>query len=178
MADGMIRIEWSLAVDIPATEIALLRKPSGGDTYSRLDDSGIRNSGGLYWFLDSGYTPGEDYTYRLIREKEGEFQILFEVEFRSSAPKPMALSQNRPNPFNPSTIIPFYLPEKGDVSLAVYDVNGRLVRRLVDEIRDPGHYNEEWNGIDDSGRRVSSGVYFCRLVSNKKIESMKMVMMR
>ncbi len=75
----------------------------------------------------------------------------------------LALHQNAPNPFNPVTEIAFDLPERAEVELAVYDVSGRKVATLVDGMTDPGRHRAGWNGTDDAGRGVASGVYFFRL---------------
>lgn len=73
-----------------------------------------------------------------------------------------SLSQNAPNPFNPATTVAFSLAEKGRVSLAVYDVNGRLVRVLVDEKREAGPHSVVWDGCNEQGQELASGVYFIR----------------
>jgi hypothetical protein len=74
------------------------------------------------------------------------------------------LEQNYPNPFNPDTRIKFSIPSSGAVDLAIYDVHGRLVKNVIlhDEYA-PGSYAAEWNGTNNAGERVASGVYFCRL---------------
>ena len=80
-----------------------------------------------------------------------------------SLPQRYALSQNVPNPFNPSTTIRFDLPEESHVRLAVYDADGRQVVELVSGTRPAGRYQEVWQGRDASGRAVSSGVYFAHI---------------
>jgi flagellar hook assembly protein FlgD len=89
-----------------------------------------------------------------------------------------SLAQNSPNPFNPSTTIRFTVPEKGRVALNVYDANGRLVRSLVDDVRDAGSHDVTWDGRDNSGASVGSGVYFYRLTAGKFRESKKMVLLK
>ncbi len=80
-------------------------------------------------------------------------------------PKTFSLSQNVPNPFNPSTTIQFSLPQAGPVSLSIYDVNGRRVRTLVDGRADVGRHSVIWDGRDALGREVASGVYLYRLTT-------------
>ena len=89
-----------------------------------------------------------------------------------------SLLQNHPNPFNPSTTISFSLRERGAVSLAVYDVAGRLVRVLIDGVKEAGSHDVAWNGKDSAGRGVASGVYFYRLEAGEFIETRKMVLLR
>jgi predicted outer membrane repeat protein len=70
-----------------------------------------------------------------------------------------------PNPFNPATALTYEVPRKQKVSLSVYDVRGRLVYRLVDEVREQGAHTAIWRGQDDRGRPVAAGVYLVRLKS-------------
>jgi flagellar hook assembly protein FlgD len=79
------------------------------------------------------------------------------------------LHQNVPNPFNPTTTIPFVIDTRQHVSLSIYDISGRLIRTLVDRTMDPGVYAEEWSGRDAKGNAVASGVYFYRLSAGNRI---------
>jgi hypothetical protein len=81
-------------------------------------------------------------------------------------PATIALGRPVPNPFSAGSRVSFAVPGPGgqSVDLAVYDVTGRLVRRLVDEVRNPGTYTQAWDGRSDGGKAVPSGVYFYRLV--------------
>ncbi|HPF35497.1 MAG TPA: FlgD immunoglobulin-like domain containing protein [Candidatus Krumholzibacteria bacterium] len=89
-----------------------------------------------------------------------------------------SLSQNHPNPFNPSTTINFSLPAAADVSLKVYNARGELVRTLLDAGLEAGDHAQEWRGRDDAGAAVASGVYFARLVSKHGVLTRKMVLTR
>jgi hypothetical protein len=89
-----------------------------------------------------------------------------------------ALQQNVPNPFNPATRISYELPVRAHVTLAVYDVNGRLVRRLVDSVDGPGARSAKWEGRDDSGQPAASGVYFYRLRAANRAETKKMILLK
>jgi len=86
------------------------------------------------------------------------------------------LSQNYPSPFNPMTTIEFDIREKGQVRLRIYNVAGQLVRTLVDGELETGGYAEDWNGLNDAGSKVASGVYFYRLESGE-FESVKKVVL-
>jgi hypothetical protein len=89
-----------------------------------------------------------------------------------------ALHGNAPNPFNPSTVIGYSVAEPAHVRLAVYDLGGRRVRTLVDEVEGAGERRAVWNGADDAGRPVASGVYFCRLEAGAVVETRRMVLVR
>jgi len=80
-----------------------------------------------------------------------------------SVPSATALSQNYPNPFNPRTTIRYQLNRAGSVRLAIVDVRGRVVRTLVNESQDTGWYSVQWDGKDQAGQQVSSGLYLYRL---------------
>ncbi len=90
-----------------------------------------------------------------------------------AAPSRYALGQNHPNPFNPSTLIPFDIRESSHVTLKIYDITGRLVRTLVDRELAARHYEERWDGLNDAGMPVGSGVYFYRLIAGKNFVSVK-----
>ncbi len=93
-------------------------------------------------------------------------------------PVRLYLSQSAPNPSSGSTLIPFGLPGRTAVQCDLFDVGGRLVRRLVAETLPAGHYEITWDGRDDRGRRLPSGVYFCRLKVGQSALSRKLVLTR
>ena len=78
-------------------------------------------------------------------------------------PKDYALGQNVPNPFNPSTTIEYRLPEAGDVLLVIYNLLGQEVRTLVRESMDAGFHSVVWDGTDEFGKQVASGIYIYRM---------------
>ena len=90
----------------------------------------------------------------------------------------LAVSQNVPNPFNPTTSIQYSLDHAGDVTLAIYDVTGRLIRRLVNAWREPGAYAVEWDGRDEGGKRLASGVYIYRFHAGKFNATRKMLLLK
>jgi hypothetical protein len=90
-----------------------------------------------------------------------------------------ALHGNFPNPFNPSTMISYELPGRATVSLRVYNMSGRLVRDLVDsELHSAGLHARSWDGRDNQGRTVASGVYYCRLTADGQALSRHMVLLK
>jgi hypothetical protein len=93
-------------------------------------------------------------------------------------PKTTKLTQNFPNPFNPSTQIKFDLKEKGYVTLKVYNVAGQLVRTLVSGVRDASSYTITWDGKNDRGGAVASGIYFYKMDTKDFSQTKKMVMLR
>jgi len=93
-------------------------------------------------------------------------------------PVATSLAQNYPNPFNARTMISFNLAQPGNVELSVYNIVGQKVSTLVSGNYDAGNYNVTWDGRDSSGRVVSSGVYYYRLMANGLTETMKMTLLK
>jgi hypothetical protein len=88
------------------------------------------------------------------------------------------LAQNYPNPFNPATLIRFGLDEDSHVSLKIYDVSGRMVRKLVNSRLAAGPYKKSWDGRDSGGRSVSSGIYFYRVETGLFTATRKMILLK
>ena len=88
------------------------------------------------------------------------------------------LSQNYPNPFNPKTTIQYSIPNDTYVELKIYSISGELVRVLVNSKQDAGKYNIIWNGKDDNGNDVSSGIYFYKICADKFTETKKMLLIK
>lgn len=115
---------------------------------------------------------------------EGFFTILAdttdvrEEKKEITTPADFLLHQNYPNPFNPSTKIEFSLPERAGVRLDIYNIRGERVKRLVDETLPSGHWSITWNGEDDKGSQVASGIYFYRLKTLHYTQTRKMVLVR
>lgn len=87
------------------------------------------------------------------------------------------LAQNYPNPFNPVTTIRYTLPQAEFVNITIYDVNGRTIRTLIDEMKETGTHSLIWAGNDRFGNHVSSGVYFYKMVTGSFVETKKMILM-
>ncbi|MFA5510176.1 MAG: FlgD immunoglobulin-like domain containing protein [Candidatus Cloacimonadaceae bacterium] len=95
-----------------------------------------------------------------------------------ATPTPKLLHANYPNPFNPSTTINFDMPKAGNVKLNVYNVKGQLVNSLINETRGFGSHSVVWNGTDNKGQNVPSGLYFYRLETENHSEIRKMMLMK
>jgi hypothetical protein len=95
-----------------------------------------------------------------------------------NAPKEFSLGQNYPNPFNPICEIEYALPIDCQVTLTIYNILGQKVRVLVDEYQSAGHKSVTWDGKDDQGQEVTTGVYFYRIQAGDFAQSKKMVLMK
>ena len=89
-----------------------------------------------------------------------------------------SLDGNYPNPFNPSTTIGYAVPEETHIRLDILDVLGRHVATLVDDIQNPGYYRVVWNGLNEGGTSVASGVYFARFQAGITLLTQRMLLMK
>ncbi|TFH65051.1 MAG: PKD domain-containing protein [Candidatus Zixiibacteriota bacterium] len=95
-----------------------------------------------------------------------------------SLPKTFTLDQNHPNPFNPTTVITYSLTASADVELVVINVLGQQIRTLVNQYQSAGDHNVVWDGRDQGGNQVASGIYFYRMVSAGSVDTKKMLLMK
>ena len=173
-----IEVAWELSSSDEGTSFFISRSENGGE-FRMLDASGLVRDGLHFTYLDRSVEPGKSYSYKVEYGAGAPSRTLFICEEVSTPAMPLTLYQNKPNPFNPSTTISFYLPQESVVGLEVYDVSGRLVSRLIaGERRSPGTHSIEWNGRDTGGTAVASGVYLYRLTAGKETVSKKMVLLR
>jgi hypothetical protein len=116
----------------------------------------------------------------LAKEGDEEYEDGNEEELSSEALAVTSyqLEQNYPNPFNPETMIAFALPEAGEVSLAIFNSAGQLVRRLVKSEMAAGWHNVVWDAKDEHGVRVASGVYVYVMKAGSYVEQRKLVLMK
>lgn len=89
---------------------------------------------------------------------------------------PLSLKQNYPNPFNPKTMIFFYLPENQAASLKIYNLKGQQIKSLIDAKLAAGEYSYSWDGQDEDGKQVSTGIYLYRLQTPQQDITRKMVL--
>lgn len=116
-----------------------------------------------------------DSQRRLYEYGTGQSDVNSEITTR---PVGFALKQNAPNPFNPSTIIKYSVERKSHIVLTVFNLLGQRIRTLVDELRSKGSYSAEWNGKDETGDQVASGLYFYRIQVGSKSASKKMILLK
>jgi len=108
----------------------------------------------------------------------GAYEFARSILVEETSPAQFALLVNYPNPFNPSTTISFTLPSPSRAELDVYSITGQRIRTLVSGIQSSGKHSILWDGRDDSGKAVSSGVYLSRLVMGKKVAVGRMLLLK
>lgn len=111
---------------------------------------------------------------------DGAVDLLSHAEVGDLTPLPdrFNLDQNAPNPFNPSTVIGYQLAEAGEVRLVIYNLLGQGVRVLVNERQEAGSFRATWDGMDEMGRRVASGVYLYRIQAGAFTSVRRMVLLK
>jgi hypothetical protein len=135
--------------------------------------SGTSNAPHNYSFTDAALASGS-YAYRLKQiDNSGAFKYSQEAQIAIVTPEVFALNQNYPNPFNPTTVISYQLPISGYVSLKVYDMLGREVMTLVNEVKSAGHYSINFNAS-----AFSSGIYFYRITAGTFTQTKQMMFIK
>jgi len=124
-------------------------------------------------WVDPGATFNGPYCWE-VRVVEG----VEEIEGDNLLPIEFGLAQNYPNPFNPETIIKFDIKHRTDVNISIFNILGQKVTTLADSEFEAGHYQATWNGTDDNGKSVSSGMYFYRLEADEFTDTKKMIMLK
>ena len=119
-----------------------------------------------------------DFSYRFFGSSGNLISSGSVSLFDSPHPSQFALHQNSPNPFNPVTTIAFNIPEPTYVEIAIYDLLGSKVRTLVSKEMSPGFHSAVWNGKDDRGRLVASGMFIVRMTSSSFMDVKKMLMLK
>jgi len=168
-----IRLAWSPNTELHLSYYNLYRDTESG---TMVYLATIDKSDTLY--TDTQIAEGNTYYYKLTAVDDQGFEsapsneviatikaIPSEENNNLTITEQFELKQNYPNPFNPSTTIEYQVPEYTNVSIVIYNVLGKEVRNLVNEYKEAGNYQVEWDGRDNIGRRVSSGVYFYQMTT-------------
>jgi len=175
---GVIAVKWSMNDIDEGVEFAVLRKSGESGQFAPTPSQEVSRDRMEFEFVDREIERGICYTYRINYYDEEETHTLFETDPVETPAYSLMLAQNRPNPFNPSTVIGFSLPKRCNVRLEIFDTAGRLVKVLRDGVLDAGEHDVEWDGTNSAGTMVGSGVYFCLLRAGKQSVSNKMVLLR
>ena len=149
-----------------------------------------------YGIDTDGYVDGQDIELRLFSQELGEELYVtysfnsdsygdkpvtigsIHVHNQTAVPVEFGLEQNYPNPFNPTTTIDVSVASDSQITLNIYDINGRLVSTLADGVYDMGYHSFVWNGLDQTGNKVSAGIYFYSLQTEGMSITKKMMLMK
>jgi hypothetical protein len=179
-----VELKWDQPTDPDVNYFSVYRSTTSGFTPSPSNRIGY--SSGTE-FVDSNLVNGS-YYYKLTATDfsgnvggpsvELPISVTSVHEQEGSVPKVFALFQNYPNPFNPVTQIRFSIPKRAKVEISVYNILGQKVTTLLNQELEAGNYTATWNGKDDKGYDVSSGIYFYKLNSSEFSATKKMLLVR
>ncbi|MFT5368238.1 MAG: hypothetical protein ACI8V2_003201 [Candidatus Latescibacterota bacterium] len=150
----------------------------------KVDGQGATGNGELVEFTFRTQDPPIPTDFQILDgvlvDLAGSIDAINHIEIGSLVPVPTdySLDQNLPNPFNPSTTIKYQLPSSGDVSMIVYNLLGQQVRNLVKETMDAGFHSVVWDGKDELGKQVASGVYIYRIQSGDFSTAKRMMLLK
>ncbi|MBN2366274.1 MAG: T9SS C-terminal target domain-containing protein [Calditrichaeota bacterium] len=133
------------------------------------------------YYLKVNLKVGGSVTYEISEIRKIDFSDITGIEDArkvSQVIQSFRLMQNYPNPFNPSTTIQYEIPRAGEVEIRIFDINGRLVKTIKNQKQVAGSYNFLWDGQNDSGNKVASGLYIYSLKFENTITSKKMILVK
>jgi hypothetical protein len=180
-----VNLSWDDPLDVDFKYFAVYRSTTSG-----FDPKAVAPVASLTGtaYADENLVIGTRYYYRISTFDFSGNQSAFSPEFSalvtsvenggSAIPTEFALQQNYPNPFNPETRIEYQLPAPGNVRLSIYTVLGQEVRRLVDRSLPAAYHTVVWDGRDNAGNPMPSGIYFYRIESGSFTAMKKMLMMK
>jgi hypothetical protein len=168
--ESMLLFQETASFGVPRG-LGVWHEPADGGTY--------RSDGGQFVFIS-----GRPYRYNAVQLRNNvEFILVnFFNESRSGddeIPVTNKLKQNYPNPFTLETTIKFYLTQPEDVTIKIFNIQGRLVRSLLSSEQKLSGFNRiDWDGKNDNGKEISSGIYFCRIKTSGWSETNKMILLK
>ena len=129
--------------------------------------------------LDPTVTSKIEIAQALVSDPMGQITILDAKQADVRAiPTGYTLNQNHPNPFNPETVVPFSLPQRGEIHLAIYNTLGQEIRLLTSGIKEAGFHRITWDGKNQNGQTLASGIYFARLQAGSNSSVRKMMLLK
>jgi hypothetical protein len=182
VASDRINLEWFVPAEAGSRFTVDRARVENGVTGAFVSIAKKLDAGldGQVQLHDTNIEMGERYVYRL----NGDTGVVNETNSVYVPVSRADLGQNYPNPFNPSTKIEYWVPEspragaRSSVNVTVYDVSGARVKTLVSGPKTAGHYVAQWDGRDDRGTAVSSGIYFYRMTTAGFASTRKMVLLK
>lgn len=178
---GKVKISWITESEENNAYFLIYRN---NDVIAMIDGAGTTTEPHEYSFIDTDIIPGMTYVYTLADISYANELVIHDDHAitltidENDVPDAFALEANYPNPFNPSTIIPYSISNKGKVSLCIYDISGKLIRTLINGYVPAGYHEILWDGKDNLGYDVNSGVYISRLNTENNSTQRKMLMIK
>jgi hypothetical protein len=177
-------IRWSAADNIGVVAVDLVLSSDDGLTWNDTLATDLTNSGSYLWQPPALVSPACRLKVRvrdaagLVDEQESQAFTLANFTSVAEAPQRLQVGPAAPNPFNPLTTIQYVNPRAGRLTLLIFDMRGRRVRTLLDAELSAGPGSIMWNGQDDSGRAVGSGVYYVQAIAAGERSYLKVTLVR
>lgn len=181
-----IVLNWQTESEVNSLGFHIWRSEDVKTNFSKITTEIIKSQGNSsqpheYHYTDRDVREGILYWYKieeLSTNGESTFFGPISITGVDAIPTDYGLSHNYPNPFNPETSFYFDLPKDSKVTIKVYTLLGKVVKNLVDENRTSGRYRVTWQGLDEAGQKVPSGIYFLRMEANDFRQMRKMTVIR
>ena len=162
---------------------SILFSPSIGDLDLDNDHEIIFSTKDQLKVLDLESRVGGQFSWSAYRSnnfRNGYFDVseLSLATKKDFTPKNFSLDNNFPNPFNLKTKITFFIPERENVSLVIYNVNGKIIKHLLNNVHLSGGRTVVWDGVNDMGENVSSGIYLYKIKSGDFVKTKKMILVK
>lgn len=174
---GKVNLNWSTATEINNSGFEVERSLDGNSFFAVgfVRGNGTTTEPKAYTFSDELDVNGTETIYYRLKQVDynGAFEYSDIVSVIFDLPTEFALGQNYPNPFNPTSKIKYSVPQSGLVSIVVYDLTGQEVATLINEVKEPGNYELNFNA-----NGLSSGVYFYRITANNFTQVKKMSILK
>ena len=178
---GGVRLDWSVIDPIDHAGFWVHRSGPGADDWAVLNERLVQAHQGQYSYFDDSVIPGNRYRYRLSEVDRNGHESpmgLVEVQVPLLLPPHVEILEARPNPTGGVARLRLTMSWAGMVQINVYDPAGRRIRRLMDGMMEAGAGVVEWDGLDDLGKPVGSGVYFVRASGGGRVLTEKLTVIR
>jgi hypothetical protein len=177
-------VRWSAADNIGVVGVVLVLSTDNGLSWNDTIATDLTNSGSYVWQPPATVSPACRLKVRvrdaagLVDEQSSQVFTLANFTSVAAAPQRLQVGPAAPNPFNPLTTIHYVNPRVGRLTLLIFDMRGRRIRTLLDEDLSEGPGSIMWNGQDDSGRAVGSGVYYVQAIATGERTYLKVTLVR
>jgi len=177
---GSIQLDWETVSENGNAGFNIYRSLSPDYGFEKINSKLIPSSGDMkYTFEDRNVEPGKTYYYKLesvnILGITEQYEVL---QVTAMLPKEFVLHQNYPNPFNPYTKIEYQLPKITKVTLKIFNILGQEIKTLVNQEQEPGNYQIMWDGTNNLGIKVSSGIYLYLFKGDGFVQTKKMILLK
>lgn len=187
--NDVVELSWRTESEVNNWGFNIYRSASASGPFTKINSALIEGAGYSaspqhYTYVDERIQENSTYFYQLEDvDIDGNTRQFAVVQVQTGAGeaavvKAYGLEQNYPNPFNPETTITFSLKHAEQVQLAIYDIDGRLVKRLIDNILTAGQHSVQWDGLNASGQKVPSGCYVYKLQTPGFQQSKRLTLLR